>query len=75
MFSYGDTVRLIAPAGEPDHNGTLRVWSVKTEFRVLHPTHNGEVVVVDDSRGLRVTFPADRMCMVRRAEHTNGRAG
>ena len=75
MFSYGDIVRLIAPTGEADHNGTLRVWSCKTVFRVLHPTHGGEVVVVDDSRGLRVTFQSERLCMVTRAEHTSGRAG
>lgn len=72
MFNHNDLVRLNHTTGADDHEGRYRIWSVSTVFRVLHPTTTGDVVVSDDSRGLRTVFPLGALVSHRRAEQTQG---
>lgn len=67
-FSPGDLVRVSVPVGTTDHNGSLRTWKPTAIFRVLHVAADGDVVVSEDSRGLRTTLPAGRLVMHKRAE-------
>lgn len=70
MTTYhpNDRVRLKVPTGSPDHNGQFRTWKPTAIFRVLHVAADGDVVVSEDSRGLRTTLPAGRLVMHKRAE-------